>query len=86
MNLIQASLIQFLNIIVYMILVRAVLSWFVRDLKNPLVKFLYDVTEPLLAPFREIQHKLGINIGLDFSPILLFLVIELLKNAVVMYL
>lgn len=86
MNLIQLSLIQFLNIIVYMILVRAVLSWFVRDLKNPLVKFLYDVTEPLLAPFREIQHKLGINIGLDFSPILLFLVIELLKNAVVMYL
>lgn len=86
MNLIQASLIQFLNIIVYMILVRAVLSWFVRDLKNPLVKFLYDVTEPLLAPFREIQHKLGINIGLDFSPILLFLVIELLKNAVIMYL
>lgn len=86
MNLIQLSLIQFLNIIVYMILVRAVLSWFVRDLKNPLVKFLYDVTEPLLAPFREIQHKLGINIGLDFSPILLFLVIELLKNAVVKYL
>lgn len=86
MNLIQASLIQFLNIIVYMILVRAVLSWFVRDLKNPLVKFLYDVTEPLLAPFREIQHKLGIDFGLDFSPILLFLVIELLKNAVIMYL
>lgn len=86
MGLIQASLIQFLNIIVYMILVRAVLSWFVRDLNNPVIRFLFEVTEPLLAPFREIQNKIGITGGIDFSPILLFLVIEMLKNAIIRYL
>lgn len=86
MSLVQLSLLQFLNIIVYMVLVRAVLSWFVRDLRNPLVRFLYEVTEPLLLPFRTLQYKLGIDFGMDFSPILLFLVIEVLKQFIVGYL
>lgn len=86
MNLLQQSLYQFLNIIVYMILVRAVLSWFVKDLSNPIVRFLFEVTEPLLAPFQKLQSMLGITGGLDFSPILLFVVIEFLKKMVIMYL
>ena len=86
MNLIQNTLYQFLNIIIYMVLVRAVLSWFVRDLSNPLVRFLFEVTEPLLAPFKELQNKIGITGGLDFSPIFLFMVIEFLKKLVIVYL
>lgn len=86
MNLVQLSLLQFLDIIFYMVLVRAVLSWFVRDLRNPIVRFLYEVTEPLLVPFRNLQNKLGIDFGLDFSPILLFLVIEMLKRFIIVYL
>lgn len=86
MNLVQLSLLQFLDIIFYMVLVRAVLSWFVRDLSNPIVRFLYEVTEPLLVPFRNLQNKLGIDFGLDFSPILLFLVIEMLKRFIIVYL
>ncbi len=80
------SIVQFLNIIIYMVLIRAVLSWFVRDLGNPIVRFLYEVTEPLLAPFRELQHRVGLNFGLDFSPILLFIVIEMIQNFVIRYL
>lgn len=86
MSLIQSSIIQFLNIIVYMILVRAVLSWFVKDLNNPIIRFLFEVTDPLLSPFRELQNKIGITGGIDFSPILLFFVIEMLKKVVIMYL
>lgn len=86
MYLIKASLIQFLNIIIYLILIRAVLSWFVRDLNNPIVRFLFEVTEPLLAPLRELQYKIGITGGIDFSPILLFIVIEMLQRAIMMYL
>lgn len=86
MSLLQRSLLQFFDIIIYMVLIRAVLSWFVRDLGNPVVRFLYEVTEPLLAPFRNLQDKIGLNFGLDFSPILLFLVIEVLKQMVLVYL
>ncbi len=86
MGLVKASILQFLNIVIYMILVRAVLSWFVKDLNNPVVRFLFEVTEPLLAPFRELQHKIGITGGIDFSPILLFLVIQMIQRAVMMYL
>lgn len=80
------SVVQFLNIIIYMVLIRAVLSWFVRDLSNPLVRFLYEVTEPLLAPFRALQNRIGLDFGLDFSPILLFLVIQMIQNFVIRYL
>lgn len=86
MNFIQQTIYQFLNIIIYMVLIRAVLSWFVKDLNNPLVRFLFEVTEPLLAPFKELQSKIGITGGLDFSPIFLFMVIEFLKKLVIVYL
>lgn len=86
MYLIKASLIQFLNIIIYLIVVRAVISWFIKDLNNPIVRFLFEVTEPLLRPFQEIQHRIGITGGIDFSPIFLFIVIEMIQKAIIMYL
>jgi len=50
------------------------------DYYHPLVKLLYDVTEPILEPFRRLVPSMG---GIDFSPILVFLVLEFVRNAVV---
>ncbi len=42
---------------------------------NPITRFLVDITDPILAPFRRILPSAG---GLDFSPmIVLFLLIVL---------
>jgi YggT family protein len=43
-----------LTIINWMIIIRALLSWVNPDPYNALVRFLYKMTEPLLAPFRRI--------------------------------
>jgi len=68
---------------VYMIIIiaRAVISWVNPDPYNPLVRFLYSVTEPVLSRIRRI---LPLNVGMiDLSPIIVFLLIIFLQNFVV---
>lgn len=56
------------------------MSFIIRDLGNPLFNFIYQITEPILAPFRNLINKLGINTGMiDFSPLLAFLFLDLLS-------
>jgi YggT family protein len=68
-----------LVLIVYMwvIIARAVVSWVSPDPYNPIVRFLYRVTEPVLRPVRE---RLPIAMGLDFSPMVVLLVLYFLQR------
>lgn len=64
---------EFLNL---MILIRVFLSWFNYNPNNKLIQLVYQLTDPVLEPFRKLTAKLGLNTGMvDFSPIisLLFL-------------
>ncbi len=66
---------------IWVIIARALLSWVSPDPYNPVVKFLYRVTEPVLRPVRE---RLGAyQIGLDFSPMIVILVLYFLKEFLV---
>ena len=63
----------------YMIVViaRAVLSWVSPDPYNPIVRFLYNVTEPILYRIRRVlPFSTG---GIDFTPMILILVILFLR-------
>ncbi len=57
------------------ILLRALISWVNPDPFNPVVQFLYRVTEPILQPIRRVVPTGRI----DFSPIIAFLVIIFLQ-------
>ena len=70
-----------LTVLNWLIIIRALLSWVSPDPFNPIVKFLYTVTEPLLEPFRRIIP--GYVIGIDLSPIFALLFIWFLKLFVV---
>jgi len=71
-----ARIIDFILTIMYwLVLARAVLSWVSPDPYNPIVRFLYRMTEPLLRPVRE---KLPVT-GIDISPIVVFMAIVFLK-------
>ena len=77
-----AQLVEFL-LVAYMWIVigRAVISWVNADPSNPIVRFLYEVTEPLL---RRIRRLLPVNMGsIDFSPMILILAIMFLQNFLV---
>ena len=59
------------------IFVRALLSWFPVDPRNPLVTLLYDVTEPILDPLRRVIPRLG---TIDITPLVAILLIQVIGN------
>jgi len=70
-----------LNIYMWIIIIRALLSWVNPDPYNPIVMFLYRITEPVLS---FVRRKLPIgSFGIDFSPMVVILVIWLLQEFLV---
>jgi YggT family protein len=65
------------EVLVWMIIARCVLSFVRHDPRQPVVRFIYDVTEPVMAPFRKIIPSTG---GLDFSPIITVLAVEFIRR------
>jgi YggT family protein len=62
-----------------LIFVRIILSWGMMSYGNRFMRFLINVTEPLLAPLRRIIPPLGM---FDISPIIAFIIIWLFQAAV----
>ncbi len=71
-----------LTIFYWLILIRALISWVSPDPSNPIVQFLYRTTEPVLEPVRRIL-PFSLRLGLDISPLLVFLAIIFLKSFLV---
>lgn len=71
-----------LEVYFWVVLIRALISWVSPDPRNPIVRFLVLVTEPVLKPFRKLlpPHKLG---GLDLSPLFVLLLIQFVKNGLI---
>ena len=63
----------------WVIIIRALISWVNPDPWNPIVQFLYKVTEPVLRPIR---RRLPMT-GIDFSPIIVILAIMFLQRFLV---
>ena len=47
---------------------------------HPILKLIWQLTEPVMAPVRKIIPPMG---GLDFSPIFIFIAIQLTRNALI---
>jgi len=62
---------------IWIIVIRALISWVSPDPYNPIVRFLYRVTEPVLRPVRRILPIGGM--GIDFSPFIVIIVIYVLR-------
>ncbi len=70
-----------LTIYMWIIIIRALLSWVNPDPYNPIVRFLYGVTEPVLS---FVRRKLPSgSFGIDFSPVIVILGIWLLQEFLV---
>lgn len=59
------------------ILLRVLFSWIDPDPRNPLVRLVYQVTEPILAPLR---RYVPIVAGLDITPMIALMLLELLRR------
>jgi YggT family protein len=70
-----------LTVYMWIIVIRAVLSWVNPDPYNPIVRFIHQVTEPVMA---QIRRRLPIRgLGIDFSPIIILLAIVFLQSFLV---
>ena len=65
-----------LNIYFFGILLLIVFSWIAPQSHHPGIALLYQLTEPVMAPVRRLLPPLG---GLDLSPILVFVIINVLE-------
>lgn len=69
-----------LQLYMWIIIARALVSWVNPDPWNPIVQFLERATEPVLSPIR---RRLGWQMGIDLSPLLAILIIVFLQYALV---
>jgi YggT family protein len=71
---------EVLQLYLYALFARIILSWFPISGQSPLAsvyRFLYTITEPVLAPIRRLIPPIGMGgMGLDLSPIVVLIALE----------
>ena len=72
-----AKLIDLYSLVV---LVAVILSWVPLDRRNPLVTITHALTEPVFAPIRSVLPPMA---GLDLSPMVLLIALQILKGLVI---
>ena len=70
-----------LELYMWVIIIRALLSWVNPDPYNPIVQFLNSITEPVLYRVRQLMPMSGT--GIDFSPMIVILAIIFLQSFLV---
>lgn len=70
-----------LDIYKWIVIISALISWVNPDPYNPIIRFLYSITEPVFRPIRKI---IGYRLGpIDISPIIVILVIIFIQSFLV---
>ena len=70
-------LVRLINLYTVIVFVAVVLSWIHVDRRNPLVRVVSALTDPVLDPIRRVLPPMG---GLDLSPMVLLLGLQFLKG------
>ena len=68
------------QVLTALIFFRAILSWFPIDPHNPLVTLLYEITEPILAPLRNVIPRIGM---MDITPLAAIILIQIIGRVLV---
>lgn len=67
------------TVLTILIIARALLSWVNPSPYNPIVRWVYRLTEPILAPIQSVLPAPG---GLDFSPLVALVIVQLLERLI----
>ena len=70
----------FLKVFFFAMIISVILSWVAPGSVSPGAELVNQITEPALAPFRRFLPSMG---GLDISPIMAFMVIQLIQSYVI---
>ncbi|HPF43700.1 MAG TPA: YggT family protein [Syntrophomonadaceae bacterium] len=67
------------QVLIWLVIIRVLLSWVRHDPYQPIIKFVYDITEPVMRPFYKLVPVVG---GIDFSPIIVIFVLTIVQRLV----
>lgn len=68
------------EVYIALMLARILLSWVRHNPYQPVIRFIYETTEPVLGFFRKIIPPIGM---IDISPIVAFFVLNLLRSLII---
>jgi YggT family protein len=69
---------QLLGLYLWVVIISAVMTWIEPNPYNPIVRFIYGITEPL---FDFVRRHLPVTVGgFDFSPIVVLIAIEFIQG------
>jgi YggT family protein len=66
-----------LNVLVFAIFARAILTWFPIDKEGPIVRTIEAITEPVLEPLRRVIPTIGM---IDISPMVAIVVLSIISS------
>jgi YggT family protein len=72
-------LIQIVDMYSLVVFAAVIISWIRLPPNNPIAQFVNSLTEPLLDPIRRMMPDMG---GLDFSPMILLIALQLVKGVI----
>lgn len=80
-NIILNTAYYLLRIMDFAILARVVVSWLPISQDNQIIRLIYQITEPVLAPIRNLLQRsaFGRNMMFDFSPVIAIILVSLLE-------
>ena len=78
MMIIISIIASILNVFSLILIIRAILTWFPQvDRSNPIVKLIFQITEPVLEPVRRVLPPYN---GFDFSSLVVLIAISVITN------
>jgi len=84
----RTAVVIFFRVIELLIFIRIAFSWLPIKKSNAIFQFLFTVTEPILAPIRNLiaRSSFGKNMMFDFSPILAYLLLGFVERIIILIL
>ncbi|MBL6820912.1 MAG: YggT family protein [Luminiphilus sp.] len=65
-----------INLYFFILIAMIIISWVAPGSRHPAIELIWQVSEPVMAPVRSLLPNMG---GIDFSPILLFIIINVVQ-------
>lgn len=83
--LVARFLFVFLRLFELFFIARVIISWLPLDYSNPIVRFLYTFTEPILTPIRNFLFRFRFfqTLPIDFSPLLVFVLLDVIRSLLI---
>jgi len=81
-DILAKLVVELLSVYKYILLGSVIISWVNADPYNPIVRFIHNVTEPVLGRIRRFMPDTGM---LDLSPLAAFFAIHLIQSAIIRY-